>query len=416
MSPSVEYLSSLHPESLRRVATFILAGGKGQRLYPLTRDRSKPAVPFGGSFRIIDFTLSNCINSGLRRIHLLTQYKASSLMRHVIEGWSFLSGELGEYIQVLPPQLRVSSRWYQGTADAVYQNIYTLEEERPEQVLILSGDHVYRMDYRQLLAEHLATDADATIAVLEVPAAEASRFGVVEAEQGRVMGFREKPSDLDPDGPPVMANMGVYVFRTEALVRAISRDARSETSHHDFGHDILPGLVASGARVTAHVFRGAGNGSPRYWRDIGTLDAFYEANMDLCQVSPRFNLYDESWPLRSAPAQRPPAKFVFAGGEEGRVGHALDSLVAPGTVVSGGRVERSILGPGCRINSWSSVTDSILMDGVEVGRHAEVRRAIIDKRVSIPPGAKIGVDPEADRARFTVTEGGIVIVPKGERF
>jgi len=282
-------------------------------------------------------------------------------------------------------------------------------------VLILSGDHIYRMDYREMFARHLAEGADVTLAVLEVPAAEAHRFGVVQTDGVRVTGFREKPRDLDPAGPAVVANMGVYFFRTEVLVRAISRDARLQGSRHDFGHDVLPSLVEAGARVVTHGFRGAGSPPGDYWRDIGTLDAFYEANMDLCSVSPQFNLYDHSWPLRSAAVHQPPAKFVFAGGEEGRIGEAHDSLVSPGAVVSGGQVLRSIVGPGCRVNSWSRVEDSILMDGVEVGRHAVVRRAIIDKNVVIPEGAQIGVDPENDRARFTVTEDGIVIVPKGEQ-
>lgn len=415
MSESVNFRGALAPGDLKKVVTFVLAGGKGERLYPLTRDRSKPSVPFGGSFRIIDFTLSNCINSGLRRIHLLTQYKASSLMRHVIGGWSFLSAELGEYVQILPPQLRVGSRWYQGTADALYQNVYTLEEARPENVLILSGDHVYRMDYRRLLAQHLAEDADVTLAAFAVPAAEASRFGVVQMEGSRVTGFREKPKDLDPRGSDVVANMGVYLFKTEVLVRAVSRDAREEKSRHDFGHDVLPGLVRSGAKVVAHPFAGAGEPPSTYWKDIGTLDAFYEANMDLCKVSPAFNLYDPRWPVRSAPTQAPPAKFVFAGGDKDRIGHAHDSLVSPGVIVSGGQVDRSILGPGCRINSWAQIRDSILMDGVEVGRYAIVRRAIVDKHVSIPQGARIGVDLDEDRRRFTVTDGGIVIIPKGEK-
>ncbi len=403
------------PEDLRNVVTFILAGGKGERLYPLTRDRSKPAVPFGGAFRIIDFTLSNCINSGLRRVYLLTQYKASSLMRHVMQGWSFLSAELGDYVFTLPPQLRVSSHWYQGTADAVFQNVYTLEAERPSHVLILSGDHIYRMDYRQLLAQHIAADADATLACIRVPAKDASRFGIVERDADeRITGFREKPKDLDPNGPDVVANMGVYLFKTETLVRAISKDARREDSSHDFGHDVLPALVEQGARVFSHTFKDIDGSDDPYWMDIGTLDAFYQANLDLTSVSPSFNLYDPEWPLRTAPLQASPAKFVFAGGEKGRIGQAHDSLVSQGVIVSGGQVLRSVLGPGCRVNSWAQVEDSILMDGVDVGRHAVVKRAIVDKRVVIPAGARIGVDLEEDRRRFTVTDEGIVIVPKGE--
>ncbi len=407
---------SVPPEQLKQVLTFILAGGKGERLYPLTRDRSKPAVPFGGTYRIIDFTLSNVLNSGLRRIYLLSQYKAASLMRHVKHGWNLFSAELGEFIYTVPPQLRVGSNWYLGTADALFQNIFTLEEDRPEYVLILSGDHIYRMDYRQLIQEHLDNEADATMAVIEVPARDASRFGIVQHDaDGRVTGFREKPKDLDPTGPDVVANMGVYLFRTDVLVRAVSRDARRDDSSHDFGKDIFPALVRNEARVFAHVFRGAGETLPTYWRDIGTIAAYYEANMDLVSVTPDFNLYDTTWPVRSAPVQSPPAKFVFAGGEAGRIGTALDSLVASGVIVSGGHVERSIVGPGCRINSWARVEGSILMDGVEVGRHAVVRQAIVDKGVRIPPGTHVGVDPAEDRRRFTVTEEGIVLIPRGER-
>lgn len=408
--------SALHPESLKKVLTFVLAGGKGERLYPLTRDRSKPSVPFGGTYRIIDFTLSNCMNSGLRRIYLLTQYKSASLSRHIVQGWNLFNSELREYIFTIPPQLRVGTTWYLGTADAIYQNIYTLEEERPHHVMILSGDHIYRMDYRDLLAEHLEREADVTMAVMPVPAKEAFRFGVVQTDgTGLITGFREKPKDLDPAGPDVVANMGVYLFKTEVLVQSVCRDARREDSSHDFGHDVLPGLVKAGARLVAHTFRGAGTDPRPYWMDIGTLDAYYEANMDLVSVSPQFNLYDPAWPIRSAPTQTPPAKFVFAGGEEGRVGAALDSLVAAGSILSGGRVEGSILGPNCRINSYCQVAGSILMDGVEVGRHCVVQRAIIDKGVVIPPGMKIGVDPEFDRTRFTVTPNGVVCVPKGER-
>lgn len=373
-------------EELRGVLTFILAGGRGERLYPLTRDRSKPAVPFGGAYRIIDFTLSNCINSDLRRIYVLAQYKSGSLMRHISQGWDLFSAELGEYVYTVPPQLRVSNNWYLGTADALFQNIYTLGEVRPERVLILSGDHIYRMDYRDLLADHLAADADATMAVITAPAREAYRFGVVEIDaSGWVVGFREKPEDVDPAGPDVVANMGVYLFRTEVLVRALSRDARRPESTRDFGHDIFPALVQSGAKVNAHRFRGAGANTQLYWRDIGTIDAYYDANMDLVSVTPEFNLYDHTWPIRSASVQAPPGKFVFAGGEAGRVGSALDSLVCPGVIVSGGQVERSILGPGCRVNSWARIEDSILMDNVDVGRHAVVRRAIIDKGVVVPP-------------------------------
>lgn len=406
----------LHPDVLREVVTLILAGGRGERLYPLTRDRSKPAVPFGGHYRIIDFTLSNCINSGLRRIYLLPQYKSLSLMRHVREGWNILANELGEYVTTIPPQLRVGTKWYEGTADAVFQNVYTLDEERPKRVLILSGDHIYRMDYRRMIVDHLESGAQVSMAVMPVPASDAYRFGIVDADaSGFVRGFREKPKDLDPKGPDVVANMGVYLFDTDVLVHAVTKDSREEGSTHDFGYDVLPKLVDGGARVFAHRFTSTDATREPYWRDIGALDAFYEANMDLVSVSPSFNLYERDWPIRTMPLHAAPAKFVFAGGEEGRIGVAYDSLVSPGVIVSGGQVERSILGPWCRVNSWARVEDSILMHGVDVGRRAVVKRAIIDKGVKIPAHYEIGVDLEKDRARFTVTESGIVVIPRGER-
>ncbi len=407
---------TIDPSTLREIVTMVLAGGRGERLYPLTRDRSKPAVPFGGTYRIIDFTLSNCINSGLRRVYVLPQYKSQSLTRHLRDGWNILSSELGEHVSALPPQLRVGSHWYLGTADAIFQNIYTLAEDRPRYVLVLSGDHVYRMDYRPMIAAHLARGADVTLAVIPVPAREASRFGVVEtADDGCIVRFREKPDDLDPDGPDVVANMGVYLFTTDVLVEALSRDARADDSRHDFGHDVLPGLVKAGRTVQAWTFRSDEPDRRPYWRDIGTLDAYYEANMDLIAVSPQFNLYDRTHPVRSARILAPPAKFVFSGGDEGdRIGEAHDSLVSPGAIVSGGRVTRSVIGPWCRVNSWAEVSDSILMDEVVVGRRAIVRRAIVDKGVVIPPGFRLGVDPEQDRRRFIVTEGGVTVVPRHE--
>ncbi len=403
---------------LGKVVTLILAGGEGRRLGHLTRDRSKPAVPFGANYRIIDFTLSNCMNSGMRRVYLLTQYKSQSLARYIKWGWNIYSPALGEFIATVPPQLRVGQRWYEGTADAVYQNIYTMEDHHPEHVLLLSGDHIYRMDYREMLADHVCSGADATMAVIRIPARDASRFGVVEVDDAmRVRGFREKPKDVDPEGPDVVANMGVYIFRYAGLVDALEADAVDSSSSHDFGKDIFPKLVRQGALIQAHRFRGAGEdiGDEPYWMDIGTLDAYFEANMDLVKVSPRFNLYDRLWPLRCGPTQNPPAKFVFADGEDERRGKALDSLVAAGCIISGGRVERSILGPGCRVNSWAKVEDCIFFGSVEVGRHAVVRKAIIDKEVRIPPGMEIGVDSELDRQRFTVTENGLVIVPRHEQ-
>jgi glucose-1-phosphate adenylyltransferase len=417
MDGATNVRANLHPDLLKGVLVYILAGGRGERLSPLTKDRSKPAVPFGGTYRIIDFTLSNVLNSGLRRVFLITQYKTASLDAHIRYGWNIFSPELGEFISTIPPQLRVGDTWYLGTADAIYQNLYTLDDERPQNALLLSGDHIYRMDYREMLAEHVARDADVTLAVMPVPAADASRFGIVDAgPDGRIRGFREKPKDIDPHGPPVVANMGVYLFKTEVLRAALLHDAARSDSRRDFGHDVLPHAVESGRVVLAHRFRESGSRADvetPYWRDIGTLDAYYDANLDLVSVTPQFSLYDPAWPIRSAPVQAPPAKFVFAGGEQGRIGEALDSLVCPGAIVSGGRVERSIIGSGVRINSYSKVSDSILMDRVQVGRHAVVQRAIVDKGVVIPAGMRVGVDLELDRQRFTVSEAGIVVIPKG---
>lgn len=399
------------------VLTLVLAGGQGERLYPLTKDRSKPSVPFGGVYRIIDFTLSNCVNSGLRKIYVLTQYKSSSLERHVKRGWDPLFvTELGQYVYTVPPQLRTGQRWYQGTADAVYQNVYLLEQERPRRVLILSGDHIYKMNYERMLEFHELTGATATAAAVEVPIEEASAFGtLVVDERSRIVSFEEKPRHPKPiPGKPdrALVNMGVYCFDTETLVRAVCSDAKQET-RHDFGHDIFPSLVKTG-RLFAFPFVDENRKGRVFWRDIGTLDAYYEASMDLVAVDPVFNLYDTDWPVRTIPRQLPPAKTVFAQEEPGgRLGAVLDSVVSGGVIVSGGRVERSILGPEVRVNSFARVADSVLMDGVEVGRFATVIRAIVDKGVRIPSRFSIGVDPEEDRRRFVVSDGGVVVVPRG---
>lgn len=405
---------------MHNVLTLILAGGKGTRLEPLTRDRAKPAVPFGGQYRIIDFVLSNCLNSGLRKMLVLTQYKAASLSRHVYSGWSFLSRDLGEFVEIIPPQQRIDEQWYQGTADAIYQNIYLIEQESPDYILVLGGDHIYKMNYQQMIRSHLANNADLTIACLPVPVAEATRFGVMEVENDyRVTGFEEKPSSPDPmpgDPDNALASMGIYVFSADMMYEWLCQDAVRLGSRHDFGKDIIPTMIEE-ARVFAYPFRDENRKETAYWRDVGTLDEYFNTNMDLVQIDPELNLYDQDWPIRTRLRQDPPPKFVF--GEEGmgkvRRGTALDSIVCSGAIVSGGQVSRSIVARAVRINSYSSVEDSILFENVDVGRHCQIRRAIIDKNVSIPPGTRIGYDLDHDRERgFLVTESGIVVIAKAE--
>jgi glucose-1-phosphate adenylyltransferase len=400
------------------VLALVLAGGQGERLKPLTLERSKPAVPFGGIYRIIDFTLSNCLNSGLRKIYVLTQYKSDSLERHIKRGWDPLfSPELGEWIYTIPPQLRVGERWYEGTADAVYQNLYLLQKERPERVVILSGDHVYKMDYRKFVEYHESKEAVATIGAVEMPIEQASSFGCIEIDdEARITAFKEKPSrpPRSIPGKPnrVLVNMGVYCFETQTLLSALRDDAGQET-RHDFGHDILPSLMAGG-QLFAYPFLDENRKPTRYWRDIGTLDSYYDASMDLVAVDPTFNLYDKEWPIRTLQNQLPPAKTVFAQVDrpDGRVGMVLDSIISSGVIVSGGRVNRSVLSPEVRVNSYARVEESVLMGRVDVGRRARVRRAIVDKGVRIPPGYVVGYDLREDRKRFEVTPGGIVVIPK----
>ncbi len=389
----------------------VLAGGAGERLYPLTKERAKPAVYFGGPYRIIDFALSNCINSGLRRVFIATQYKSLSLNRHIRMGWSIVSEELGEFVEILPPQKRVGEHWYLGTADAVYQNLYSLQRESPRHVIVLSGDHVYKMDYSKMLRFHLERGAAATLATIEVPASESHRFGIVAIDEDeRVVGFDEKPSrprTIPGSRDTTLGSMGVYVFETETLIQALEHDAQLDTSH-DFGRDIIPALYPH-APVYSYRFHDENKKAAKYWRDVGTIDAYYEASMDLCQVNPEFNLYDPEWPMRTYQPQAPPAKFVFA--EEGRrCGQALDSVISAGCIISGSRVVGSVLCPNVRVHSFCSIDHSILMPGVRVGRHARMRRAIIDRDVLIPRGALIGFNPDEDRRRHTVTEGGVVVV------
>ncbi|MDZ7618314.1 MAG: glucose-1-phosphate adenylyltransferase [Patescibacteria group bacterium] len=400
------------------VLAVILAGGKGSRLEPLTRDRAKPAVPFGGAYRIIDFTLSNCINSGIRKILVLTQYKAMSLDRHVNLGWrGFLCRELGEFVDMVPPQQRIDEHWYQGTADAVYQNIYTIEKEQPQYVVILSGDHIYKMDYSKLLEAHIESRADVTVGALREKREQCTQFGVMQvASDYRIVGFEEKPADPKPipnDPDHALASMGVYVFTARFLFEHLCLDATQRMSTHDFGRDMIPAIINT-ARVFAYTFMDENRKREAYWRDVGTVDAYYEANMDLVAVDPLLNLYDQRWPIRTYMPNLPPPKFVF--GEEGegaRRGEAVDSIVCVGSIVSGGQVGRSVLGAQVRINSYAQVADSILFDRVNVGRYAKIRRAIIDKDVCIPAGAEIGYDKNLDRQRgFTVTESGLTIIAK----
>ena len=405
-------------EIIQDTLALILAGGQGERLYPLTKHRAKPAVPFGGIYRIVDFALSNCLNSQLKRICVLTQYKSDSLDRHIRLGWNIFHLDRGEFIFTIPPQFRASEKWYQGTADAVYQNIYTIEREKPEYVLILCGDHIYKMDYSELLEFHVGTGADVTVSTIEFPRDAACHLGVLEVDSNqRIVGFEEKPANpkaLPNDPNLVLASMGIYIFKTDVLVRSLLEDAERDTSH-DFGRNIIPSLIGD-KKVYAFNFKDLNRKEAKYWRDVGTLDAYFDANMDLITVDPQFNLYDREWPIRTYVRSHPPAKTVWALPEEGRVGMAINSIVSQGAIISGGRVRNSIISPEVRINSYSQVDDCILMNGVNVGLHAKLRRVIIDKNVQIPPGVQIGYNLEEDRRRFTVTDSGVVVIPRNAAF
>lgn len=396
-----------------KILTLVLAGGKGERLYPLTRDRAKPSVPFGGIYRIIDFTLSNAINSGLRKIYVLIQYKSYSLQRHIREGWNIFSRELGEFVDVIPAQMRIGTDWYLGTADSVFQNIYFLNQEKPDMVLILSGDHIYKMDYRRMIEFHKQKNADLTISVFEESVKEARRFGVLEInEDQQVIGFEEKPENpkTSPHNPNVcLISMGIYLFNTETLVRRLIEDAKKTESSHDFGKDVIPSMIGRD-RVFAFPFIDENRKETKYWKDIGTIEAYYEANMDLVSVEPVLNLYDPDWPIRTFQEQLPPLKTVFSQGD--RMGMMLDSIAGGGCIISGGKVIRSVLSSWVRINSYAEVSDSILFDRVNVGRYCKIRRTIIDKNVVVPQGTIIGYDLEEDRKRFVVSETGIVVIPK----
>ena len=397
----------------------VLAGGEGKRLMPLTADRAKPAVPFGGYYRLVDFALSNLVNAGYLRIVVLTQYKSHSLDRHVTTVWR-LSPLLGNYVTPVPAQQRLGPQWFAGSADAIYQSLNLIHDERPDYVCVFGADHIYRIDPQQMVAQHIESNASVTVAGIRAPLAEANQFGVIEpaADSTRIAAFREKPTDAVglPDAPDqVYASMGIYVFTTQALIDAVTEDAADEGSRHDLGGNVIPMLVARGE---AHVYDflsndvpGAGEDERGYWRDVGTIDAYHDAHMDLVRTVPAFNLYNKQWPIHSWPETLPPAKFV--GEEEGRTGHAVGSLVSNGVIISGGRVVRSVLSPGVHVHSYAQVERSVLLHDVDVGRNAVVRNAILDKNVRVAEGAQIGVDPERDRERFVVSDGGVVVIGKG---
>jgi glucose-1-phosphate adenylyltransferase len=404
---------------LDKTLAIILAGGVGSRLHPLTGDRAKPAVPFGGKYRIIDFTLANCLHSDIRRVLVLTQYKSHSLQKHLRDGWSIFNPELGEYITPVPPQMRVDGGWYSGTANAIYQNLYMIERSDADWMLVLSGDHIYRMDYAELIKAHVERGADVTIACMEVGVHEASAFGIMEADSdGHILGFEEKPAQprtLPGDNEHALASMGIYVFSKQLLLDELRRDHNNAESSHDFGHDLLPALIGNG-RAWAYRFGGeSGRVSPdRYWRDVGTIDAYYAANMSLLDPVPPLDLYQKDWNIRTYQEQTPPARTV--PGESGNEGVFVNSIVSGGTVIAGGGVNHSILFSNVHVGDEAIVEDAILFNGVVVGDGAQVKQCIVDKGVVIPPGESIGVDAARDRERFQVSEGGIVVIPKNFRF
>ncbi len=403
---------------LRDTVTMILAGGQGERLSPLTTFRSKPAVPFGGKYRIIDFALSNCLNSGLRRIYILVQYKSDSLNQHIFEAWSIFNPELGEFIYTVPPQRKLNGDWYLGTANAIYQNLNLFSDKKCNRVLMLSGDHIYKMDYLKMLSYHSDMKADLTIACMEVPVDEAAQFGVVGVDTSyHLESFIEKPvvPPEDPNKPGYsMVNMGVYIFNEPVLRQVFHEMQSKKLKSIDFGQDIIPYMIRSDYNVMSYTFVDENKKQKPYWKDIGTIDSYYAASMDLISVNPEFNLYDYDWPIRTYQNQYPPAKTLSHEGE--RIGRSLNSMICDGTIVSGGLVERSIIGANVRVNSYAYITDSIIMNSCNIGRRAKIRRAIIDKNVKISEAAEIGFDPVKDKKRFTVTESGIVVIPKNYVF
>jgi len=402
-----------------RTLALVMAGGQGTRLHPLTRDRAKPAVPFGGKYRIIDFVLSNLVNSGIYAIYILVQWRSQSLIEHLKDGWQF-GGMLPDHFVIpVPAQMRLGETWYQGTADAIFQNLNLMDDFQPDLVAVFGADHIYRMDIQQMINFHLDRKAAVSVATLPVALEEANQFGILDVDSGlRVVGFQEKPR-LAPSSLPgapgkCLASMGNYLFNPDVLREALAEDSTSGSSRHDFGHDLIPSLID---RVPVYAYnfmtnriRGDSEVNLSYWRDVGTLDAYFEANMDLRDATPHLNLYNSQWPLRTAYYDQPPAKFVFD--ENGRRGQALHSVVSEGCIVSGGTVRNSVLGRSVRVNSYSHVEDSVVMDWAEIGRHARIRRAIIDKNVYVPDGEEIGYDLERDRQRFFVTESGLVVIPK----
>jgi glucose-1-phosphate adenylyltransferase len=405
-----------------RILVMILAGGEGRRLAPLTEERAKPAVPFGGRYRIIDIVLSNFVNSGLNRINVITQYKSHSLEVHISRAWRMAS-IMDQFVETIPAQQRVGKDWFKGSADAVFQCLNVVEDEEPDFICVFGGDHVYQMDVRQMMDFHFEVNAELTVALIPVPIHQASAFGVVQVDEDwRIVGFEEKPENPKPmPGRPDLAlvSMGNYIFNTDALIKEVTDDAALADSSHDFGKNVLPSMVGRrrmfGYDFSTNVVPGSSPRGRGYWRDIGTLDSYWEAHMDLVATEPMFNFYNERWPIRTGRRHLPPAKFVHGDEHGERVGTAVDSLVSEGSIVSGGRIYRSVLAPNVRVNSWARVEESVLLDGVNVGRGAQLRRTIVDKNVEVPPGMRIGFDLEADRQRFIVSDGGLVAVRRGTK-
>ncbi|MCA9398156.1 MAG: glucose-1-phosphate adenylyltransferase [Candidatus Omnitrophica bacterium] len=397
---------------MRGILTFVLAGGRGERLDPLTRDRTKPAVPFGGIFRIIDFTMSNCVNSGLRRIYILTQYKSFSLQKHLLAGWDIVSTQLGEFVDVIPAQQRIGDEWYKGTADAIYQNSYAIEDINPQLILILAGDHIYKMNYQRMIDFHKEKNADVTVACVPMPKETSSHFGVIEVDdQGNVLGFQEKPQNpktipLDPN--MISASMGIYLFKKDVLLDELEKDAKDPNSDRDFGKNVIPRMLEDGRKVVVHDFTNR-EGKPQYWRDIGTRDAYYQANMDLVRPNPEFNLFDRNWPVRTYHKQYPPVKVTSAGGNTGSI---VDSLIGGGCMIEGATVTNSVLSSNVIVGKNAEVKNSVIMESVVIGENVKIQNAIIDKEVTVPPNTTIGYNLEEDREKFVLTTSGIAMVAK----